>query len=166
MSTSPAARLRTAPIFIFDLDGTLADDRHRRHHIQRDDGKPKDWKAYFAACIHDGVHAHTRRVLHSLQAEGAEIWIFTGRSDTTRPDTLRWIKDNIVSTGPGMYPQRICMRQENDRTPDTLLKIGWLRECPQHEQSRVAAVFEDRARVVAAWRAAGVPCYQVEDANF
>ena len=35
---------------VFDLDGTLADDAHRQHHIT---GDVRDWDAYFAACGDD-----------------------------------------------------------------------------------------------------------------
>lgn len=37
-------------IYIFDIDGTLADLSHRLHFIQK---KPADWDGFFAACSDD-----------------------------------------------------------------------------------------------------------------
>lgn len=34
-------------VYVFDIDGTLADLTHRLHHIQK---QPKDWDAFFDAC--------------------------------------------------------------------------------------------------------------------
>ena len=33
---------------VFDLDGTLADDLHRQHHLEGDE---PDWAAYFGDCV-------------------------------------------------------------------------------------------------------------------
>ena len=38
------------PLYIFDLDGTLALIKHRRHFVE---GTTKDWRAFFAACVDD-----------------------------------------------------------------------------------------------------------------
>ena len=38
------------PLAVFDLDGTLADTRHRLHHLER---RPADWDAFFAAARDD-----------------------------------------------------------------------------------------------------------------
>ena len=39
-------------IAVFDIDGVLADARHREHHVS---GRPKDWDAFFAAVGDDPV---------------------------------------------------------------------------------------------------------------
>ena len=36
------------PLAVFDLDGTLADVRHRLHHIE---GRRRDWDAFFSAAL-------------------------------------------------------------------------------------------------------------------
>lgn len=38
---------------IFDIDGTLADIAHRRHHVET---KPKNWSAFQVAAHLDGCH--------------------------------------------------------------------------------------------------------------
>ena len=40
------------PLYIFDLDGTLALIEHRRHFVARPRGE-QDWKAFYAACDKD-----------------------------------------------------------------------------------------------------------------
>ena len=34
---------------IWDLDGTLSDDRARAHFVEVEKGKKRDWKSYFDA---------------------------------------------------------------------------------------------------------------------
>jgi hypothetical protein len=41
------------PLAIFDIDGVLADVRHRVHHLE---GRRKDWGAFFQAAPRDGLH--------------------------------------------------------------------------------------------------------------
>ena len=36
----------TRPLAVFDIDGVLADVRHRLRHVEQ---RPKDWDAFFAA---------------------------------------------------------------------------------------------------------------------
>ena len=43
-----------SPLAVIDLDGVIADVRHRLHHLK---AKPKDWDAFFAAAArHDEAH--------------------------------------------------------------------------------------------------------------
>ena len=58
------------------------------------------------------------------------------------------------------------MRKAGDFTPDEDLKRGWLAEMEPPELARLTAVFDDRDKVVAMWRAAGVPCFQVAPVAF
>lgn len=50
--------------------------------------------------------------------------------------------------------------------PDEKLKRLWLNEMSQADRSRLTAVFDDRDKVVAMWREAGVPCFQVAPGEF
>ena len=74
--------------FIFDLDGTLADDSHRAHFIA---SGTKDWDAYYAACPDDKPIEHTIQLAHDLHARGYKIVIITGRSETVRRETEDWL---------------------------------------------------------------------------
>lgn len=143
-------------IILFDLDGTLADCQHRIHHIT--EGK-KNWKEFFKACPLDAPIKHAIMVLNALSANGYSIYITSGRSDEVRVETEVWLSHNNV------YYDRLIMRKAGDYTDDGLLKPSWLTDGTIPKEN-VLCAFDDRARVVKAWRAAGIPCFQVADGDF
>lgn len=146
-----------APIYIFDLDGTLADATHRIHYIT---GEKKDWPGFFGACSNDAPIASTIQTMRKLQAAGAECWIWTGRSDEVQGPTIRWwIEHDCV-------PHEWRMRKAGDHRHDHIIKREWLDELDPADRERIVAVFEDRASVVQMWRDAGLTCYQVAPGDF
>lgn len=152
------------PLYIFDLDGTLADATHRLHFITA--GK-KDWDSFFLAAEHDAPIQSTISTLKALRSGGAEIWIWTGRSAVVERSTEIWLaKHGIVQWGCFRAPEALMMRPEGDHRPDTDLKFGWLADLEPPERKRLTAVFEDRSSVVQMWRDAGVTCYQVAPGEF
>ncbi len=154
------------PLYIFDLDGTLALIEHRRHLVE---GETKDWRAFFAACVNDAPNLPVIRTFQSLREAGAECWVWSGRSDEVRAQTESWLRRHDVwprnRFWPGA-PEAFQMRDAGDHTPDELLKFGWLADLEPPERNRLTAVFDDRDKVVAMWRAAGVPCFQVAPGAF
>lgn len=159
------------PLYIFDLDGTLADAEHRIHHIQ---GEHKDWRAFFAACVDDAPIMPTLRTLQALQRGGAEIWIWTGRSDEVKSQTVEWLckheawgqRTGFLPAWPFGAPERFQMRKAGDYRPDHVIKAEWLSVLDPPEYNRLTGVFEDRERVVQMWREAGIQCYQVAPGEF
>lgn len=135
---------------IFDLDGTLADIRHRVHHV-RGTRKP-NWDAFFAGCVDDAPVPAVVESFHAHIAAGHKVRIWSGRSDVVRVETERWLVDAGIDP---FYLQH--MRADGDNTPDVELKRFWLNQ----EYERPDLVYDDRPRVVAMWRAEGVPCFQV-----
>jgi hypothetical protein len=87
------------------------------------------------------------------------ILYVSGRSDAVRDLTRQWLEANMAPDGP------IYMRKAGDHKPDHELKIELLAELRADGYEPIM-VFDDRARVVAAWRAAGIPCLQVADGEF
>ena len=77
------------PLYIFDLDGTLALTEHRQHLVQRD--KP-DWKAFFAACVDDVPNWPVVSVLRGLLDAGADVMIWSGRSAEVMEQTRTWLQ--------------------------------------------------------------------------
>jgi phosphoglycolate phosphatase-like HAD superfamily hydrolase len=157
------------PIYIFDLDGTLANAEHRIHHIN---GTKKDWRAFFAAANEDAPITAAITTFKALVRAGAECWVWTGRSDEVRADTIIWLREHVSfdarSGLRGMFsaPERFLMRKAGDHRPDHELKAEWLSQVEPPEYARLTAVFEDRARVVQMWRNAGIPCFQVAPGDF
>jgi hypothetical protein len=161
------------PLYIFDLDGTLALTEHRQHILDNKDD-PQRWQRFFAACVNDQPNEPVIRTLNTLRAAGAECWIWSGRSDEVKAQTVEWLQRhgcmgsprNVLWAWPFGAPERFRMRKAGDFTPDEDLKRGWLAEMEPPELARLTAVFDDRDKVVAMWRAAGVPCFQVAPGAF
>jgi FMN phosphatase YigB (HAD superfamily) len=158
------------PLYIFDLDGTLADLTHRRHFVERPEGE-KDWDAFHAGCWGDAPITPTIVTLVTLASAGVDIRIWSGRMNTVREQTLDWLYRCVDSHTSHYYGRKglnalLRMRPEGDYTPDDELKEGWLNGLSATDRQRLVAVFEDRARVVAMWRRNGVQCYQVAPGEF
>lgn len=157
------------PLYIFDLDGTLALIQHRRHFVERE-RKDQDWPAFYAACVGDEPNAPIIRVMESLR-RFADVWIFSGRSDEVRQQTVEWLVKHTSFSSSDFdsafgTQDVLTMRQAGDYTPDDVLKKRWLDDMLVSDRARLVAVFEDRDRMVKMWRAAGVPCFQVAEGEF
>jgi phosphoglycolate phosphatase-like HAD superfamily hydrolase len=138
---------------VFDLDGTISDPSHRIHFLERE---KKDWRAFYAACDGDRPYPAIIRVLNALFITGAEVEIWTGRSEEVRYKTLAWL------SAEGIPDVKLRMRDEGDHRPDTVVKEEWLAA----SSMKPMLVFEDRASVVAMWRSHGITCCQVAEGNF
>jgi len=142
-------------IWIFDLDGTLADLRHRRHYVENGN---RQWDAFHQACGEDALIKPVADVFRGLQDVGFSIWILSGRSDSVRRQTQSWLDHHHL------YPDKLIMRRDGDYQPDTSLKEGWLLDI--QKTHTVLGVFDDRKRLVDMWRSHGLVCFQVAEGNF
>lgn len=140
---------------IVDIDGTLADCEHRRHHVT---AKPKDWKKFFDAMTEDGLVTSVAKVV-SLLAPEHDVLLVTGRSEEYRHQTLAWLSRHLVGF------DRLLMRPVNDQRPDDIVKLE-IYEREIKGNYNVLFVLDDRAKVVAMWRAQGLPCWQVCKGDF
>ena len=139
---------------VFDLDGTLADDRHRQDHLN---GEEPDWDGYFGNCEADPP-IHPIVLLANMLYDSAawdrvEIW--TGRPESTRKGTEKWLADE------GVGYDTLRMRADGDHRKNAVYK-GELVE----RYGRPDVVFEDRVPAAAWWRKMGVTCLQVADHNY
>ena len=145
----------TRKCFIIDIDGTIADGDHRLHHIQKE---PRDWDAFFKACGDDKPIEHMRLVVEALSAF-YPIVLVSGRSDLVLAETVEWLEQHKFCWSA------LYMRNQGDHTDDDKLKIKLLEQVRKDGFEPVMA-FDDRNRVVKAWREAGVPCAQVAEGDF
>jgi len=151
-------------LYIFDIDGTLADGSHRVHLIQ---GEKKDWTEYFALCRLDAPIWPVINILKTLRRSGAQILFFSGRSDEVRKETVQWLEAYLGNAWDElMAPGVLTMREAGDYTQDDILKEIWLHRMLDEDRQRLVAVFDDRDRVVAMWRRNGVQCFQVAPGDF
>lgn len=147
------------PLFIFDLDGTLADITHRRHFVEN---RANRWQEFFAACVRDEPKHDVISVMHALYPQH-DVWIFSGRSDQVRAETMSWLEQH---TQIQWSERDVRMRKAGDYTADDVLKRRWYEQMLDVDKARLVAVFDDRDRIVKMWRELGVPCYQVAPGDF
>lgn len=147
----------TRDIVLFDLDGTLADIKHRLHLIECD--KP-DWPSFYRSCVSDTVIEHMQMIWDLFERDQKyKLWIVSGRSDEVRGYTVDWLLHHAFRW------DRLIMRPAGDYTKDCDLKLRWLQD-GTIPKDRVICVFEDRSQVVNMWREQGLNCLQVAEGNF
>ena len=152
------------PLYIFDLDGTLALIEHRKHYLADTEDKTR-WRRFYAACDKDQPNLPVLRTFERLRHAGAEVWIFSGRSDEVRAKTVAWLVEH-TSLMTHDLETALTMRREGDYTADDELKLQWLNGLLHEDRERLVAVFDDRDRVVKMWRDNGVACFQVAPGEF
>jgi hypothetical protein len=133
------------PLAVFDIDGVLADVRHRLHHL---DQRPKDWGGFFADApldppLEQGV------ALAKEAGTDCEVVYVTGRPEQCRRDTLTWLSEHGLPAGT------LVMRGRRDRRPARLAKPELLAELARDRV--VAVVVDDDLEVCDAYERAGWP---------
>jgi FMN phosphatase YigB (HAD superfamily) len=143
---------------IVDLDGTLADCSHRRHHVE---GPKKNWPAFFADIVNDEVN---RTVLQVVQFyAGFHIVLFvTGRGEEHRHETEAWLRVHVPAFAT---KSRLIMRRAGDRRSDVDVKMELYRQQIENRYD-VRLVLDDRNSVVKMWRSLGLECWQVAEGDF
>jgi len=138
---------------IFDLDGTVCDNSHRLHLLD----KPKDWARYLDACPQDREHQAAVIIWKALLKYGPEtqIVVMTGRCETHRPQTRAWL------TTRGLYYDMMVMRPEGDYRPDFEMKAELLKQIQEYYE--VLCVFDDSPAVVKMLRDKGIVVFAADD---
>jgi hypothetical protein len=131
------------PYAAIDIDGVLADVRHRLHFVER---RPKDWDAFFAAAPDDPLLEEGRAVVAQLEPEHDIVYL-SGRPERCRRDTIAWLHRNALPEG------RLVLRRPRDFRPASLTKVELLRRLGSEKP--VAVLVDDDPQVCAAARAAG-----------
>lgn len=150
-------------VVIFDLDGTLALIDHRRHLVT--DGS-SNWSEFHKQCVNDQPNLPVIKMLQALTITNAECIIVSGRSEDVREETLTWLRKYVVNQKLGILMPRLIMRPSKNYTPDDELKMQWLNDGTLPNINKILCVYDDRDRVVKAWRNAGLCCFQVAEGNF
>ncbi len=144
-------------IVVFDIDGTIADDSHRQHHLR---GEKKNWKLYNESMINDGVIVPVSKLLIELYPNHYII-LCTAREEIHRFVTKMWLKNNKLD----LFVHDLYMRSENDYRPDGIVKVELLNKI-REDHGEPWLWFDDRQEVVNALRSAGVRVMQVAPGNF
>jgi beta-phosphoglucomutase-like phosphatase (HAD superfamily) len=142
-----------SPIAVVDIDGVLADARHRQHHVQV---YPKNWDAFFRAAPYDEPLPEGFAVVREL-ASRYEIVYLSGRPERIREATQRWLTKHDAPAG------RLVLRKDHDRRPAPIMKLAVLRKLAK--QHSIAIVVDDEPEVCEAFQTAGFQTYQATWAN-
>ncbi len=133
-------------VVVFDVDGVLADVRHRLHHVET---KPKDWPAFFGAMSEDAALPEGVALAREHAAAGHAIVYLTGRNETYRGVTEAWFAEHGLPAG------RLVMRRDDDRRPARFFKPQALARIARN--ATVVAVVDDDTAVVEVLRRDGWP---------
>src|SRR5258707_11480334 len=97
-------------------------------------------------------------VVRALDNRFPVIYV-SGRIEATRKKTVAWLERHNFPIA------LIYMRPDGDHRDDDILKIELL-AAVRRDGFEPLMAFDDRNRVVKAWRAAGIPCAQVAEGDF
>ena len=126
---------------VFDIDGVVADVRHRLHHIEGH----KSWSKFFEAAGEDGLLDTGARLVAELAREHEIVWL-TGRPEWLRRTTARWLRQHDL---PGT---ELHLRPHHDYRPAPQFKLAVLHRLSGRG---IAAFIDDDDQVIAAAQAAG-----------
>ena len=140
--TTPAPSTPRA-LAVIDIDGVLADVRHRVAHL---DKRPKDWGSFFRAAAKDPPLAEGIDAARRL-AEVYEVVYLSGRPEHLRQDTVAWFRRHGLPEG------ELHLRPRNDFRPAREFKVSMLRRFT--ERAPVALLVDDDQDVLDAARTAG-----------
>lgn len=130
---------------VFDIDGVVADVRHRLRHLDR---RPKDWGRFFAEAGRDPALADGVALARQYAAEHVLVWL-TGRPEHLRPVTQAWLRRLELPA------ELLFMRPSDDRRPARDFKAGQLAR--MRKESAIEIVVDDDPEVVTRLRRLGYP---------
>ena len=143
MTAEPLGDLR--PLAVFDIDGVLADVRHRLHHLE---AYPQRWERFFQAADRDPLLDEGADRLRAALVDHDVIYL-TGRPERNRRLTERWLRHHGLPTRP------LLMRSDADHRPARWMKREALRTLAATRD--IVSVLDDDPAVVAVLEEDGWP---------
>lgn len=153
-------------LVIFDLDGTLADVRHRLHYIKPDPavdpvtGKKvkRRFDLFHSSCIHDGVIEPVAYFYRKFVADpDVTVIALSGRATSAYDKTVDWFRNNNLS-----LPDEILLKTGDQYMPDVVQKRLQADRLEEKYGRVIDMVFEDRDRVVQMWKDRGTFVFNVD----
>ncbi len=148
-------------LYIFDIDGTLADLSHRLHHIEK---TPKDWGSFHEACVDDKLIVPVAEVLRALHPTNTVVFS-TARPHSTFEATWNWLTTNGLAWEA---TDNLYMRKSTDHRHAGIIKSEnldrILLRLPLPLSDIIA--FEDHTPVVEMYRARGIRTFQVDRGDY
>lgn len=141
-----------------DIDGTLANVKHRLHYLDAD---PKDWVGFHDAMVDDKPIEATTWIAKMLfrasngltGSEEFSVLIVSARHEPYRKHTEEWLAKQ------GVLYDRLYMRDDADKRADHLVKADILEQIIA-DGYEPCAVFDDRPEVGDMWESWGLTVYR------
>jgi FMN phosphatase YigB (HAD superfamily) len=131
-------------IAVFDVDGVVADIRHRLHHIE---GVWKDWDGFFSDVASDAPLQRGLDLVAELGQYHDIVWL-TGRPSWLRLDTMAWFAAH------GLPTEELHMRPGGDFRPARRFKLEVLLRLAPRD---IAVFVDDDTEVIDVALEAGLP---------
>jgi len=141
----PYERAGMMPVYLVDVDGTVAQMGDRRG--------PFDWDKVGL----DTPRMDVIRVVNEL-SNNAEIIFLSGRDGSCYAETLEWLSNYTFLLDA---PIELYMRTEGDMRPDYVVKYELFNQHARHHNIR--GVFDDRPMMNRLWRKLGITTFDVGD---
>jgi predicted kinase len=143
-------------LVLVDMDGTLADCEHRRHHVA---GRNKNWMAFFKGCSEDPPVDFVVRWVREIKRDPTyKVLIVSGRpTDISGIATEEWLARHDVPY------DHLLMRNMHDTRADTIVKEEILNLLPKEQ---IQFVIDDRNVVVEMWRKHKLRVIQPAEGDF
>ncbi len=138
---------------IIDLDGTLSDCSHRRHHAEKG-----DFKEFYKTMGDDPVNEWCRAIIDSFKGTH-KVLIVSGRPDEYDAISRAWMIFNDI------HFDELYMRLKGDFRDDTIIKKSIFHYYIEHEYE-IEFVIDDRKKVIEMWRKLGLTALQCAEGNF
>jgi phosphoglycolate phosphatase-like HAD superfamily hydrolase len=131
-------------IAVFDVDGVVADLRHRLHYVE---GGWKNWDGFFSEVADDAPLQPGLDLVAELGEQHEIVWL-TGRPSWLWRDTVDWMALH------GLPHDEVHMRPGGDFRPARRFKLEVLTRLAPRD---IAAFVDDDIEVIDAALAAGLP---------
>ena len=142
-------------VVIFDLDGTLADGRHRLHALPKvDPHLPRSWDEFNKLAIDDKPIQDNIDVCNAMTRAGHRVIIVTGRNEIVREDTVTWLQQK------GVRFDQLIMRSLDDDRKDIHTKEEVVKRIGVEN---ILCAFDDLPHVVKHFRSLGITTHQVTE---
>ena len=133
---------------VLDIDGVVADVRHRLHHLRG----WRSWEGFFAEADRDPLLREGAELAADLADRHEIVWL-SGRPEWLRDITRDWLTRHELPDG------ELYLRPYHDFRPAPAFKLDVLRQLAPRG---IAALIDDDDEVVQAATAAGYPAALAE----
>jgi predicted kinase len=135
---------------IVDIDGTVADCRHRLHHVTHG---YRNYDEFYAELVNDPPIQDVVDLVNIIYATKTAVVMCSGRPEDYREATEKWLQDN------GVFYDILYMRPSGDFRPDYVIKKQLLDGIIE-DGYEIILTIDDRQSVVDMWRENGLTCLQ------